>query len=173
MISLRDYTSTDVERLLELANNKLVSRYLVDTFPYPYTRADAAWWINIGSKEKGVTTKVIEHHGEFVGSVGIKAQSGWRQHVAEIGYWLGEPYWGKGITTSALQEMTNCAFSLGYRKLYAPVLATNAASMRVLEKCGYRLEGILKSEVLKNGQYFDIHHYAKCHPEMTEYLPPS
>ncbi len=165
MLSLRDYTSTDVERLLELANNKQVSRYLVDTFPYPYTRADAAWWINIGCKEKGVTTKAIEHAGELVGGIGIKAQPGWRQHLAEIGYWLGEDYWGKGIASTALQQMTENAFALGYRKLYAPVLATNAASMRVLEKCSYRLEGILKGEVLKDDQYFDVHHYARYRPD--------
>ncbi|PZD74823.1 Ribosomal-protein-serine acetyltransferase [Acaryochloris thomasi RCC1774] len=160
MISLRDYTSTDVERLLELANNKRVSQYLVDTFPYP--RADAAWWINIGCREKSTITKVIEYKGEFVGSIGLTSQTGWRQHLAEMGYWLGEAYWGQGIATAALQEMTDTAFTLGYRKLYAPVLATNTASMRVLEKCSYRLEGILKSEVLKNDQYFDIHHYARC-----------
>jgi [ribosomal protein S5]-alanine N-acetyltransferase len=166
MISLRDYTTTDVERLLELANSKEVSRYLVDTFPYPYTRADAAWWINIGSKDKGSMTKVIEDQGLFVGSVGITAQSGWRRHVAQIGYWIGEAYWGKGIATAAVQEMTDYAFSLGHRKLYAPVLSMNVASMRVLEKCAYHLEGIHKDEVLKDDQYFDIHRYAIHQPNL-------
>lgn len=161
MISLRDYTSTDVERLLELANNKQVSRYLVDTFPFPYTRADAAWWINIGAKEKGVMPKVIEYQGLFVGSVGITVQSGWRRHLAEIGYWLGEPYWGRGIATAALREMTDHAFALGYEKLYAPVLAPNIVSRRVLEKCAYGLEGVLKREVFKDEQYYDVYHYAR------------
>jgi [ribosomal protein S5]-alanine N-acetyltransferase len=168
MISLRDYAHTDVERLLELANNKQVSRYLATTFPYPYTRADAAWWINIGCREKHTIAKVVEYNSEFVGGIGLKAQVGWRQHVAEIGYWLGEPYWSQGIATAALQEMTDVAFALGYRKLYAPVLATNAASMRVLEKCSYQLEGILKGEVLKDDRYFDIHRYAKYCPEITD-----
>ncbi|MGB7412909.1 MAG: GNAT family protein [Thermosynechococcaceae cyanobacterium] len=166
MISLRDYTTTDVERLLELANNKDVSRYLADTFPYPYTRADAAWWINIGSKDKEAIAKVIEHDGLFVGSIGIMYQTGWRRHVARIGYWVGAAHWRNGIATAAVQEMTDYAFSVGYRKLYAPVLSMNIASMRVLEKCAYHLEGIHKGEVLKDDQYFDVHYYAIHQPNL-------
>ena len=163
MITLRDYEPSDAARLVFLANNKNVSRYLVDTFPYPYTQQDAEWWIAIGSTANSTVTKVIEHNGEFVGSVGIGPQSGWKQHTVEIGYWLGEMYWGQGIATKAVGTMTNYAIAdLGYKKLFAPVLGPNKASMRVLEKCGYELEGILKSEVAKDGQFFDIYHYARC-----------
>ncbi|NER79953.1 MAG: GNAT family N-acetyltransferase [Leptolyngbya sp. SIO1D8] len=162
MITLRDYEKSDIARLVLLANNKNVSRYLIDTFPYPYTDKDAEWWLETGNTASNTVTKVIQQNDEFVGSVGITPQIGWRQHVAEIGYWIGEAYWGQGITTEALRLMTDDAlFSLGYHKLFAPVLGPNKASMRVLEKCGYELEGILKQEVYKDGQYFDIHHYAK------------
>lgn len=167
MISLRDYDSSDVARLSELANNKQVSRYLVDTFPCPYTRADAAWWVNIGCREKHMITKVVEYNGEFVGSIGLRLKTGWRQHVAEVGYWIGEPYWSQGIATAALQQMTETAFALGYRKLYAPVLSLNVVSMHVLENCAYCLEGIHKGEVFKDDQYFDVHHYARYCPETT------
>lgn len=161
-IEIRDYQASDADRLVLLANNEKVSRYLKYTFPHPYTKADADWWIAVGSHEKGAITKVIEWQGEFVGSVGITPQAGWRGHVAEIGYWLGEDYWGKGIATAALAGMSELAFeTLGFRKLYAPVLAPNTASMKVLEKNGYRLEGILTREVMKNDEYFDIHQYAK------------
>ena len=164
MLVLCSYRESDVERLVALANSENVSRYLVDTFPHPYTKADADWWIATGSQENGAVTKVIEWRGEFVGSVGTTPQRGWRSHIAEIGYWLSEAYWGRGIATSALQKMSAIAFEeLGFDKLFAPVLAPNRASMKVLEKNGYFLEGILKGEVVKSGQVFDIHHYAKFH----------
>ena len=161
MITLRDYNVTDIDRLVALANNRNVSRYLVYTFPYPYTRSDAKWWIEVGSKANKAITKVIELEGEFVGSVGFHPQSGWRSHVAEIGYWIGEDYWGRGLATLALKRMSDHAFTLpALKKLYAPVLGANQASKRVLEKCGFALEGVFKKEVFKDGQYHDIHQYA-------------
>ena len=161
-IRLRDYERTDVDRLVCLANNKNVSRYLVDTFPYPYTRKDAEWWTETGCHASGAVTKVIEYKQEFVGSIGITPQSGWKKHMAEIGYWIAEDYWGKGIAPVALAAMTEIAFgTFKYKKLFAPVLAPNNASMRVLEKCGYSVEGLLKHEVFKDGRYFDVYHYAK------------
>jgi len=161
MILLREYGESDLERLVTLANNQSVSRYLVYTFPYPYTLKDAEWWIGTGSKQNGVVTRVIEYQGLFVGGVGITPQSGWREHLGEIGYWVAEDYWGKGIATAALCEMTEYGFAhRQFRKLFAPVLGPNVASMRVLEKCGYQREAILKDEVQKGGRYFDIHHFA-------------
>jgi ribosomal-protein-alanine N-acetyltransferase len=162
MISLREYADSDLERLVSLANNQKVSRYLVYTFPHPYTTKDAEWWIGIGSKQHGAITRAIEYQGVFVGSVGINPQSGWREHLAEIGYWVAEDYWGKGIATAALREMTDYAFTnRSFRKLFAPVLAPNISSMRVLEKCGYHREAILKDEVQKDGIYFDKHHFVR------------
>lgn len=162
MIVLREYAESDLERLVSLANNENVSRYLVYTFPYPYTLADAEWWIGTGSNQNGAITRVVEYRGLLVGSVGITPQSGWRDHLGEIGYWVAEDYWGKGIATAALRQMTDYGFnSRNFRKLVAPVLAPNIASMRVLEKCGYQREGILKDEVQKGGAYFDIHQFAR------------
>ena len=162
MVRLRDYEITDAPRLVELANNERVSRYLIYTFPFPYTLRDAEWWIAKGSRQGGAQAKVIEHNGVFIGTVGIKPQSGWRDHIAEIGYWLGEEFWGRGLASEALKQMTERAFTVGaYRKLIAPVLAPNSASMKVLQKNGYELEGVLRREVVKNGQTYDIHHFAK------------
>ena len=162
MVKLRDYQESDAKRLVMLANNENVSRYLIYTFPCPYTQKDADWWISTGAQENGAVNKVIEHHGEFVGGIGIMPQTGWRSHVAEIGYWIGEAYWGRGIATEALRQMTDYAFKeLKYQKLFGPVLEPNRASMKVLEKNDYQLEGILKQEVVKHGQYFDLFHYAR------------
>jgi ribosomal-protein-alanine N-acetyltransferase len=162
-ISLRELLPSDLERLVILANNEELSRYLLYTFPHPYTRADAEWWISSGSKENGAATRVIVYRGELAGLVGITPQRGWRNHLGEIGYWVGNEYWGKGIATSALKQMTDYGFvNLRLKKLYAPILAPNVASMRVAAKCGYQLEGILKAEVVKTGQFYDIHHFAKA-----------
>jgi [ribosomal protein S5]-alanine N-acetyltransferase len=162
LIGLREYAESDLDRLVTLANNQNVSRYLVYTFPYPYTLKDAEWWIGTGSKQNGAIARVIEYQGMFVGSVGITPQNGWRDHLAEIGYWVAEDYWGKGIATAALRQMTDYGFShRDFRKLYATALAPNIASMRVLEKCGYQREAILKDEVQKGGAYFDIHHFVR------------
>jgi ribosomal-protein-alanine N-acetyltransferase len=161
-VSLRELLPSDRDRLVNLANDENVSRYLVYTFPYPYTDTDAAWWIDTGSKENGAATRVIAFREELVGLVGITPQNGWRDHLGEIGYWVGTDYWGKGIATSALKQMTDYGFgSLRLRKLYAPILAANLASMRVVAKCGYELEGILKSEVQKKGRFYDIYQFAK------------
>jgi ribosomal-protein-alanine N-acetyltransferase len=162
MIKLRDFAARDAARLQALANNKNVSGYLVYTFPFPYTHEDAELWISTGSKDNSALNRVIEYEGEFVGTVGITPQAGWRDHIAEIGYWVGEPYWSRGIATAAVREMTEYAFgALQYRKIFAPVLAPNKASMRVLAKCGYDLECVLRAEVYKDGCFFDIHQYAK------------
>jgi RimJ/RimL family protein N-acetyltransferase len=162
MIRLRDYHSTDAPRLVELANNENVSRFLVYTFPYPYTMDDAVWWITTGSHCNGAKTKVIEYDGAFAGSVGVTPQVGWKSHTAEIGYWLGEEFWGRGIATQVMKQMTEEAFAEGaLKKLFAPVMAPNLASARVLEKSGFHLEGVFKNEVIKNGQMYDIHHYAR------------
>lgn len=162
ILTLRDYQTSDIDRLVTLANNKRVSQYLVDTFPFPYSKADAEFWVSEGASAHGNINKVILLDDVFVGSVGIKPQQGWKSHCAEIGYWLAEEYWGQGIATEALKMMTRNAFNdHGVQKLFATVLAPNCASMRVLEKAGYTQEGLLRRDVIKNGQYYDVHHYAK------------
>lgn len=83
MITLREYADTDLERLVNLADNESVSRYLVYTFPYPYALKDAEWWGGTGSKQNGAITRVVEYQAIFVGSVGITPQSGWRDHLGK------------------------------------------------------------------------------------------
>jgi [ribosomal protein S5]-alanine N-acetyltransferase len=162
MVVLRDYQKSDSDRLVRLANNENVSRYLIYTFPFPYLKKDAEWWIDFGCRENDSITKVVEYKGDFVGSVGISPQSGWRSHIAEIGYWIGENYWGMGIATEAVKLMTEISFSrLNFRKLFASVHAPNKASVRVLEKAGYELEGTLRQENFKDGEYRDVYQFAR------------
>lgn len=165
MLVLRDYREDDADRLVELANNEEVSRYMIDTFPYPYTAQDARWWIEEGCRGPGMVTKAIDVDGSLVGSVGLTRQAGWRSHLAEVGYWLGEPYWGRGLAAMALHMMCGHAFAeLKIHKLYAPVLAPNTASMRVLQKCGFIQVGVLADEVCKHHRYYDVHQFERCNP---------
>jgi len=163
MITLRNYDISDPDRLGNLADNEHVSRFLTNSFPCPYTKTDAERWVGRGAKYPNSLLKVIQYEGYPVGSICLHPQSGWKQHVAEMGFWLGEPYWGLGIAPEALTAVTESALSeLGYKKVFGEVLGPNEASMRVLEKCGYRLEGVLEYEVLKSGQYFDVYKFARC-----------
>ncbi|MEM8543741.1 MAG: GNAT family protein [Cyanobacteria bacterium P01_H01_bin.119] len=162
MVTLRQYQISDAERLAAIANNPNVARYLSASFPHPYTLEDARWWIKTGSTAGGGISKAIEYQGKLVGGVGIAPLTGWQSHVAEIGYWLGEAYWGQGIATKAVKQISEFAFQeLGYQKLYGRVYTYNEASMAVLKKCGYQLEAILKSEICRDGQYLDVHRFSR------------
>ena len=162
MITLREYNKYDVVRLVQLANNKNVSKYLAPRFPFPYTKQDSQWWIETGCKLDNAINRAIEYNGVFVGGAGLTPQDSWKSHIVEIGYWVGEEYWGMGIATDAVKHLTELAISRKkYKKLFAPVLGPNKASMRVLEKNKYQLEGVFKQEVKKNGTYYDIYSYAK------------
>lgn len=161
-VSLRKYQESDIPRLVELGNNKAVSRYLL-RFPYPYQESDAKFWIaHVSQLDSGTCSRVIENDkGEFVGAVGAtRCENG----MAEIGYWIGEPYWGQGLASAALAKFIgHCFQQLGYKKLFATVLDPNKASMRVLEKCGFQEEGVQQEQqVCKDGKRHDVHRFVIC-----------
>jgi ribosomal-protein-alanine N-acetyltransferase len=159
---LRDLNMQDSDSLLLYLNNKNVTRFLTSRIPQPYSIDDASWWVNTGSKE-GIT-KAVEVDGKLVGGIGATAGEYENNRSAEIGYWLEEQSWGKGIATKAVMEMTDTVFiNTKIIRLYAPVFSPNIASMRVLEKCGYELEGILKKAIFKDSVFLDEHLYAKIH----------
>jgi RimJ/RimL family protein N-acetyltransferase len=146
--------------LVELANNPAVSRFLVDTFPYPYKLEDAHWWIQTGS-QAGIA-RVIELNGNFVGSVGAVPGTGEKRKQYGIGYWLGEPYWGQGITTKALRLFSDELFqTTDVQRLQAWVYADNIASIRVLEKAGFTKDAVLRNALYKNGKLFDEGIYSR------------
>jgi len=160
LIELRDFVESDKERLVELANNENVSRYLAHTFPYPYTVNDATWWIETGSKA-GIN-KAIIYNGEFAGSVGAEIGVGERARQASVGYWLGEPYWGKGIALVALKELLSyLSKNTDIFRLHAWVYEPNIRSARVLEKSGFKLEATLQNSLSKQGQMFNELIYSK------------
>lgn len=160
MIVLREYEESDVEEFASLANNKNVARYLSSTFPEPYTKKDAEWWVNEGSQQ-GIH-RIIEFDGKIAGAVGVNFKEAERSRSAAIGYWLGEPYWGKGIACEALKLLTEYVFKhTDIIRLEANVFGPNIGSKRVAEKAGYLLEATLKKAVFKNGEFCDEDLYVK------------
>lgn len=162
MINLREYRDSDIPLLVEYLNNPRVTQYLTSSIPEPYTEADATWWVSEGSKSSIV--KAIECDGVFVGTIGVQPGSFERAHTGEIGYWLGEVHWGKGLATQAISTMTNTIFeTTDIIRLFAPVFAPNEASQRVLVKCGYHREAVQEKASFKHGVFYDSHVYVRIH----------
>ncbi|HUE74746.1 MAG TPA: GNAT family N-acetyltransferase [Pirellulaceae bacterium] len=158
---VRDFTAGDAAALVRYANNRKISRYMRDRFPHPYTLRDAASFIEHVQQQSPPTVWAIDVAGQAVGSIGLLPRSDIERVSAEIGYWLGEPFWGRGIMTEALQAVTVWALKdFQLTRIYALPFATNAASCRVLEKAGYVCEGRLQKSAIKDGQVVDQFMYA-------------
>jgi [ribosomal protein S5]-alanine N-acetyltransferase len=163
---IRRWRARDAGSVVRYANNFNVSRYLRDRFPYPYTMEHARAFLAGAVGQEGEETKfAIEVDGEAVGGIGVIPGADIERFSAEIGYWLGEPFWGRGIISEALVITTARAFErLNLLRLFALAFAENAASTRVLEKAGYICEGVLKSGAVKHGRVYDQLLYARVNP---------
>lgn len=166
-ITLRDYQQGDTDTIHLLLNNYEVSRFLSSRIPYPYSHDDAAWWVNTGSKQE--ITRVIEFNEQLAGIIGVIPGRYENCRTGELGYWLGQPFWGKGLATLAVREMTTMIFSqTALVRLFAPIYGPNKASMRVAEKSGYHLEGIAEQAIFKDGQFYDEYIYARLKTTLTD-----
>lgn len=153
---LRAWREADAPSLAKHANNKNVWRNMSDTFPHPYTLEIAQHWVARGHIEFGGDNWAIDFEGEAVGGGGVHREHGPFRCNAEIGYWLGEPFWGRGVVTHVARALTEYAFSLpDVTRVYAPVHAYNPASMRVLEKNGFTREALLRKSAFKAGEVID------------------
>ena len=158
---LRSWREGDANSLVRHANNYEVWRRLRDGFPHPYTRADAEWWIIFARQQDPQTHLAIEVRGEAVGGIGLELGSDIERRSAEIGYWLGEAFWRKGITTAAVRAMTSYGFeALDLTRICAVPFASSSTSIRVLEKCGYVREGTMRRSAIKEGVVIDQVLYA-------------
>ena len=158
---VRPFRSDDVAAIVKYANNRIVWQQLTDRFPHPYTEEDAKEWVNCAEKQKPETNFAIASEKELIGGIGLHLQDDVYHRSAMLGYWLGEPYWGRGIMTRAVRAMTEWGFSeLDLLRIYAYVFESNPASARVLEKAGYTLEATLRKSVVKDGQVMDQLLYA-------------
>jgi ribosomal-protein-alanine N-acetyltransferase len=159
--AVRSWRTSDAESLLRHANNRNIWLNLRDAFPHPYTKHDARAYIRSVRERTPETTFAIAVDDEAVGSVGFVLRTDVERVSAEIGYWLAEPLWGRGITTEALTALTKYAIDThGLTRIYALPFAWNLASCRVLEKAGYILEARLRRSAIKDGQITDQMQYA-------------
>jgi RimJ/RimL family protein N-acetyltransferase len=153
---IRAWRHGDEESLVRHANNPNVARNLRDIFPSPYTISHAKQWIAHASSQSPVTDFAIVVESEAAGGIGFVRQADVAHRSVEIGYWLGEAFWGRGIVTGALRAMSDHIFSkYDVCRIFCTVFESNEASIRVLEKAGYVFEGRLRKAVTKNGETLD------------------
>ena len=158
---VRSWRNADIESLVVNANNRNIWVNLRDRFPHPYSRSDGRRFIREARKMSPETFFAIAVEGEAVGGIGFVLQSDVERVSAEVGYWLGEPFWGRGITTEAVIAITRYAIEQHrLTRLFAVPFAYNAASCRVLEKAGYTLEARLRRSAIKDGEIVDQFQYA-------------
>lgn len=160
-IALQPWKEKDIPSLVQLANNFNVWITLRDSFPHPYTRKDAEGWIAF-NRPDSLTNFSITVDGSLAGGAGIVLKNDIYRKNAEIGYWIGEPFWGKGIATEAVRQLLVYTFStFDIIRVYAEVFANNPASMKVLEKNGFEEEAIRRKAIIKNNQLLDAHVWVK------------
>lgn len=161
---LRPWRMTDAADLARMLNNPRVLRNLRDGLPCPYTKADAEAFIAamLSADPDRTFAFAIAAEDRAVGSIGVFRQGNIHFRTAEMGYYIGEPYWGKGLGTSAVMQAAEWVFAhTDILRIFAEPFAHNLASCRVLEKAGFQLEGILRSNAVKDGRVLDMKLYAR------------
>jgi RimJ/RimL family protein N-acetyltransferase len=165
---LRAWAPGDEDSLVDLANNWNVARNLRDVFPYPYTREDAVRWVAQSARVEGpLLDFAIVLAGRAIGSIGLAPKADIDRAGIELGYWLGEPYWGNGYVAEAVHPVVGYAFATfaEVRVVQARHLARNPASGRVLRKCGFTLEGCLRQAAIKADEVQDVLVYSLTREE--------
>lgn len=161
-VTIRQWKVDDLNNLVLYANNINVWNNLRNYFPSPYTEEDAKHWLEKMATDSPIVNLAIEADGEAIGGIGLILNADVYVYSAEISYWIGEPYWNKGIATEAIRQMIEyCNYYFDIVRIYAEVFETNKASMRVLEKNGFYLEGVRRKAVYKNGVLMDDYIWVK------------
>ncbi|WP_293786173.1 GNAT family protein [uncultured Pedobacter sp.] len=155
-LNLRAFQSTDVNDLVKHANNYNISKNLTNKFPFPYEKKDGEAFIQLASSHDPLQIKAIVLNNEVIGSIGVHQLADIYCKSAEMGYWIGEEHWGKGIVTLVIKEMLHYGFeTFEIERIFARTSHTNLVSQRVLQKSGFVFEAELKGTIFKNGEYFD------------------
>ncbi|HAA17013.1 MAG TPA: GNAT family N-acetyltransferase [Cytophagales bacterium] len=167
-IVLRPLVREDAHRMVELANNYNIWRTVSDGFPNPFGISDAYARIETASATNPIRTFAMALEEGLVGWITLKAKGDVQRVNAEIGYWLGEPYWGRGYTKEAIRLITEYGFSvLGHSRIFGLVLSTNQPSANALKSNGFELESIQRWGAMKEGVLYDQWVLAKYHPELV------
>jgi [ribosomal protein S5]-alanine N-acetyltransferase len=161
-VILREWKRSDADALAAIANNKKIWDNVRDRLPFPYTKKDAKEWLDLVKKQKTVTTFCIEVDGNLAGSIGVTLKDDVYRKTVELGYFIGEEYWGRGIATEAVRQMVSYVQKeFDIVRIYAEVFEYNKASMKALEKNGFYLECIRKRGAFKNNVIIDDHVWVK------------
>jgi len=163
--TIRSFRPSDAASLTKHCGTYSVARNM-NNIPHPYSLQDAEEWIAIASRGTPESHFALAIDDEVVGGIGVMLAApdrlGVSGHCAEIGYWLGESFWGRGIVSEALAALTEWTFAnLRVVRLQAAVYARNPASARILEKAGYTFEGRLHARYFRDGEFIDGLLYAK------------
>jgi len=159
---IRDWCRDDAPSIARYANNRKIWINLRDAFPHPYAPKDAEAFLKRAMQRVPRTFFAIATEAEAIGSIALMPGQDVHRFTAELGYWLGEPFWGKGIMTKAVNAISEYAFEeIGLHRIFAEPYITNPASARVLEKAGFVCEGILKANAVKDGRVLDQLLYAR------------
>ncbi len=158
---IRPFESRDIDSIVKYADNPRIAMQLEDRFPSPYQREDAERWLRHLAEQDPLTHFAIAAPSETIGGIGLNLRDDVYFRTAEIGYWLGEPFWSRGLVTRAVKALSRWAFqNFDLARLQARVFESNPASCRVLEKAGFTCEGRLEKSVTKQGKTMDQHIYA-------------
>lgn len=170
--TLRPWHPDDALALVKHANSPRIAANLRDGFPYPYTLNDARKWLAMVGENRDDVILAIEIDGETSGGIGLHGLKDVYRFNGEIGYWLSEKHWGRGIMTKAVAAMVEHAFTkTSWLRLFACIFENNPSSMRVLEKNGFKAEAIHKKTVMKEGVLMDEHLYALLKNQWIASLP--
>ena len=163
---VRSYRPSDAPSLARHGDNRRVWANLRDRFPSPFTESDGVSYITRTLASDDPTSFAIDVGGVAVGGISLRPGGDIERIGAEIGYWIGEEFWNRGITTAAIKLMTDFGFAeRGLRRIFAVPFTTNLASCRALEKAGYQREGLLRQSAIKDGRVLDQYMYARIRDE--------
>lgn len=161
---IREWKMSDAGNLAQMLNNQNILNNLRDGLPYPYMEKDAEEYIKamLSSDKAKTFAFAITVNDKVVGSIGVFRCENIHFRTAEMGYYIGEPYWGKGLGTSAVKQVCSYIFqNTDIIRVFAEPFAYNTASCRVLEKAGFQFEGVLRSNAVKNGKILDMRMYSR------------
>lgn len=165
-IILRPWERSDADALVKHANNPKIAAFLTDSFPHPYTLADAVNFLDKVIHQKPVQVFAITFERQPIGAIGVFPQTGIHCKSAELGYWISEMHWGKGWITESIRLVIPYAFSTwDIHRIFARPFSNNPGSRKALEKAGFHLEAMLKKSIFKNNLILDECIYTLHKPE--------
>jgi ribosomal-protein-alanine N-acetyltransferase len=168
-VSLRPVQLSDSSILPKYANNIKIAQNMRDVYPFPYSEKDAEDYLARVCGSTPVTHFLIFKEQEHIGNFAFLLKEDVHRYNAEIGYWLGEPFWGRGIMPGVIRTMLLYIFNnFEISRVYAEVFSPNTGSMKVLEKSGFKKEAVIRKNVFKNGQFLDTHLYSMLNDEFRQ-----